>query len=109
MKKLITLFAISALFTNYSPMNGQSVGQLTGLQSDHLEAPLGIDNPNPRLSWRMEDNRPGAKQLSYRIWVDKDSMNVVNGKAEMWDTGNIQSDDMLVAYAGKHSFSLSAL
>ena len=62
MKKLILLFTVTALFS-YSKMNGQSVVQLTGLQSDHLETPIGIDNPNPRLSWKMEDSRPGAKQV----------------------------------------------
>lgn len=100
MKKLIALFTMAVLL-NYSDMNGQSTVRLTGLQSDHLEMPLGIDNPNPRLSWRMEDGRQGAKQLSYRILVDKDSMNVVKGNAEMWDSGIIHSGDMLVAYAGK--------
>ena len=100
MKKLILLFTVTALFS-YSKMNGQSVVQLTGLQSDHLETPIGIDNPNPRLSWKMEDSRPGAKQVSYRVLLDKDSMKVVNGNADIWDTGKINSGDRLITYAGK--------
>lgn len=100
MKKLILLFTVTALFS-YSNMNGQSVVQLTGLQSDHLETPTGIDNPNPRLSWKMEDSRPGAKQVSYRVLLDKDSMNVVNGNADIWDTGKVNSGDRLITYAGK--------
>ncbi len=100
MKKLILLFTVTALFS-YSNMNGQSVVQLTGLQSDHLETPIGIDNPNPRLSWKMEDSRPGAKQVSYRVLLDKDSMKVVNGNADIWDTGKINSGDRLITYAGK--------
>ena len=74
---------------------------MTGLQSDHLETPIGIDNPAPRLSWRMDDSRKGAKQTSYRVLVDKDSMKVINGKADIWDTGKINSGDMLITYAGK--------
>ena len=100
MKKLILLFTVAALFS-YSKMNGQSVVQLTGLQSDHLETPTGIDNPNPRLSWKMEDSRPGAKQVSYRVLLDKDSMKVVNGNADIWDTGKVNSGDRLITYAGK--------
>ena len=100
MKKLILLFTVTALFS-YSNMNGQSVVQLTGLQSDHLETPTGIDNPNPRLSWKMEDSRPGAKQVSYRVLLDKDSMKVVNGNADIWDTGKVNSGDRLITYAGK--------
>ena len=99
MKKLI-LFITVITFFSYSGANGQSV-RLTGLQSDHLETPIGIDNPAPRLSWRMDDSRQGAKQTSYRVLVDKDSMKVVNGKDDIWDTGKINSGDMLITYAGK--------
>lgn len=99
MKKLILFITVTTFFS-YSGANGQSV-RLTGLQSDHLETPIGIDNPAPRLSWRMDDCRQGAKQTSYRVLVDKDSMKVVNGKADIWDTGKINSGDMLITYAGK--------
>ena len=99
MKKLILFITVTTFFS-YSVANGQSV-RLTGLQSDHLETPIGIDNPAPRLSWRMDDCRQGAKQTSYRVLVDKDSMKVVNGKADIWDTGKINSGDMLITYAGK--------
>ena len=99
MKKLILFITVTTFFS-YSGANGQSV-RLTGLQSDHLETPIGIDNPAPRLSWRIDDCRQGAKQTSYRVLVDKDSMKVVNGKADIWDTGKINSGDMLITYAGK--------
>ena len=99
MKKLILFITVTTFFS-YSGANGQSV-RLTGLQSDHLETPIGIDNPAPRLSWRMDDSRQGAKQTSYRVLVDKDSMKVVNGKADIWDTGKINTGDMLITYAGK--------
>lgn len=99
MKKLILFITVTTFFS-YSGANGQSV-RLTDLQSDHLETPIGIDNPAPRLSWKMEDSRQGAKQTSYRVLVDKDSMKVVNGNADIWDTGKINSGDMLITYAGK--------
>ena len=99
MKKLILFITVTTFFS-YSGANGQSV-RLTGLQSDHLETPIGIDNPAPRLSWRIDDSRQGAKQTSYRVLVDKDSMKVINGKADIWDTGKINSGDMLITYAGK--------
>lgn len=82
-------------------MNAQSVARLTGLQNEHLECPIGIDNPSPRLSWRMEDDRPGAKQLSYRVRVGSDSAAVASGQADMWDTGQVRSGDLLVVYGGK--------
>jgi len=72
-----------------------------GLQSDYLEAPLGIDNPNPRLTWHIDDSRQGARQTSYRIIVGTDSMQVVNGAGKTWDTGKVNSSDILVTYKGK--------
>ena len=70
------------------------------LQCEHLESPLGIDAPAPRLSWQMADPRPGARQTGYRIVVGTDSMEVLRGKGRCWDTGRIASDAMLVRYEG---------
>ena len=39
------------------------------LQCEHLTNPLGIDVPNPRLSWQLNDPRMGAKQTAYQIIV----------------------------------------
>lgn len=100
MKRLILTFCVSTFFS-FSNANGQSAVRLTGLQSDHLENPIGIDNPAPRLSWKMEDSRQGARQRAYRVLVGKDSIQVAGGTADMWDTGKIISENILVTYAGK--------
>lgn len=100
MKRLILTFCVSTFF-GFSNANGQSAVRLNGLQSDHLENPIGIDNPAPRLSWKMEDNRQGARQRAYRVLVGKDSIQVAGGTADMWDTGKMISQDILVTYAGK--------
>lgn len=100
MKRLILTLCVSTFFS-FSDANGQSAVRLTGLQSDHLENPIGIDNPAPRLSWKMEDSRQGARQRAYRVLVGKDSIQVAGGTADMWDTGKIISENILVTYAGK--------
>lgn len=100
MKRLILICCVSTFFS-FSNANGQTAITITGLQSDHLENPVGIDNSTPRLSWRMEDDRQGARQTSYRILVGKDSAKVANGSADMWDTGKVASGDIMVSYAGK--------
>ncbi|MDR1682333.1 MAG: alpha-L-rhamnosidase N-terminal domain-containing protein, partial [Candidatus Symbiothrix sp.] len=71
------------------------------LQTDHLTNPVGIDNPVPRLAWRMDDKRQGAAQTAYRIVVGTDSLAVKNGTGNMWDTGKELSCKMLFEYAGK--------
>ncbi len=98
MRKLI-LLTMLPLIGGFWMANAQEA-EIVELRTEYLEAPLGIDNPTPRLSWQMEDSRQGAKQTYYRLWVDTDSMNVVNGNGRTWDTGKITSDKMLLTYAG---------
>jgi len=75
--------------------------QPVDLRCDHLENPIGIDNPSPRLSWRINDTRQGAFQSSYRIIVGTDSLDVVRGTGNTWDTGKKATSDILVSYSGK--------
>lgn len=62
---------------------------VTGLEVNHLFAPMGIDDPAPVFCWGMESNVIGAKQTSYRIEVAKDRA----FKALAWDSGTISSDE----------------
>ena len=71
------------------------------LQCEHLVNPLGIDTPEPRLSWQLQDNRYGALQQAYRIVVGTDSVSVAAGTGNMWSTQQITSDEMLVCYVGQ--------
>ena len=71
------------------------------LLCDYLIRPLGIDNPNPRLYWRLDDVRQGAKQTAYQLWVGTDSLEIVRNQGNQWDTGKQLSDVMLLTYKGK--------
>ena len=82
-RNILLLFTFFACIT----VQGQTPVRLVDLRSEHLDRPIGLDNPVPRLSWRMEDGRQGAVQTSWRIVVDEDSLNVVNGCGRMWDSG----------------------
>ena len=70
------------------------------LQCEHLTDPLGIDAATPRLSWRMNDPRDGARQVAYRLLVGTDSAALARGEGALWDTGRINSDASLVRYDG---------
>lgn len=71
------------------------------LKSDHLENPVGIDNPTPRLSWKIDDARTGAKQTAYQIIIGTDSLEVLSGKGNQWDSNKQMSNQILVTYSGK--------
>ncbi|WP_018630804.1 alpha-L-rhamnosidase [Niabella aurantiaca] len=72
---------------------GPSTGPVR-LQCEHLTNPLGIDNPQPRFSWILEDAENGALQKTYQVIVSRD------GGAEVWNSGISPSSGNLVTYAG---------
>ncbi|HND63109.1 MAG TPA: glycoside hydrolase family 78 protein [Opitutaceae bacterium] len=69
------------------------------LRCNHLDQPLGVHDPAPRLSWRLAtDGRRGARQTAYRIIVSTQR----HGPANLWDSGRVRSDaTSQVVYRGK--------
>src|SRR5882757_6204659 len=47
--------------------------RVSGLQCEYLFNPLGIDSRHPRLSWKLDDQRQGARQTAYQLLVSTDS------------------------------------
>src|SRR5690606_20173967 len=98
MRKSLLILAI-ALFFCLSLTGKNKELRLINVQSiigrtEHLEHPIGIDNPAPRFMWRMVDDRQRAAQTTYRVVVGADSLAVARGEGEMWDTGNVSADKM---------------
>jgi alpha-L-rhamnosidase len=71
-----------------------------GLRCEYLENPIGIDTKHPRLTWRLQDDRQGAIQKSYKIFVNTDSSSLINGKGNVWESSQINSSTNLVSYQG---------
>jgi len=71
------------------------------LRCEYLVNPLGVDALQPRFSWMLNDSRYGAVQTAWQIVVGTDSARVAGGDGEMWNSKKIESDKMLVTYAGK--------
>jgi len=76
----------------------QTIG---GLKCEYLINPIGIDATNPRFIWHLQDNRTGAIQSVYQIFVGTDSLEVKSGKGNSWQTAKINSAKNLVIYQGK--------
>jgi alpha-L-rhamnosidase len=71
------------------------------LRCENLANPLGIDQPAPRLSWRVESAQRAQVQTAYRILVTA-------GDAQLWDTGKVASDaTTAIVYQGKPLASLA--
>jgi alpha-L-rhamnosidase len=71
------------------------------LRVDELTTPLGIDDPAPRFSWQLQDPARGAQQTAYQLQVATGAELLQSGKADIWDTGRIDSAQSLnLRYAG---------
>jgi len=65
-----------------------------GLKTEDLVNPVGIDNPNPVFSWKMQSSVLGQCQTAYRIVVQ-------NADIVVWDSGKVESDVSVgIVYAG---------
>lgn len=76
--------------------------QITALTCEYRTNPLGIDIQQPRLSWKLASERRGAKQIAYRILAASSPDRISEGKADLWDSGKVESDQSVhVSYAGR--------
>jgi alpha-L-rhamnosidase len=76
-----------------------TIGNLT---CEYRKNPLGIDITSPRFSWRLETDRRGAKQTAYHVLAASSETLLQEGKADLWDSGQFESDKSVhVTYAGK--------
>jgi len=100
-RKIFTIlfFQLSSLspFWSYA----QSHCRPITLKCENLVNPLGIDAPEPRLSWRLEDKRNAAIQTAYQLFVGTDSLAVSKANGMMWQTAKLNSPVQTIKYKGK--------
>lgn len=97
MKRILSAFLFIVLF-HLSLLAGPT-GKLNVLRCEYLVAPLGIDVPAPRLSWRLPADV--NVQEAYQVIVGTDSVRVAQGMGDSWDSGKQTISDVLVVYAGQ--------
>lgn len=81
-----------------------SAGNLkpVALRCEYRSNPLGIDEAQPRLTWRVESGERGQKQTAYQILVASSEKLLRAGMGDLWDSGKISSDQSVnVVYSGK--------
>lgn len=80
--------------------------RITDLKCEMREAPEGIDEPLPRLSWKINSTERGVIQTKYHILVASSLENLDKGIGDFWDSGMIDSDKSIhVEYAGSSLIS----
>jgi alpha-L-rhamnosidase len=72
------------------------------LTCEYLSNPLGIDIPEPRLSWTLTSQQRNEVQTSYEILVSDDLKNAENLTGNMWSSGKVLSSQQIhISYRGK--------
>lgn len=70
------------------------------LKCEYLNNPIGMDAPNPRLSWKIEDINQGARQIAYQLILGTDSTQLLKNTGNIWNTNKLKSGNQMVLYKG---------
>ena len=65
---------------------------VSDLRCENRTEPMGIDVTEPRLSWILDSNDRNEKQVAYQILVASSESKLSPGKADLWDSGKVSSD-----------------
>lgn len=105
---LLRLLLSAALFGGFSACRAekpQARSPLTpaGLRCEYLVDPLAVDEPAPRLSWRLEtaSSERGQTQASCRILVASSLALLDKDQGDLWDAELQGPACAQIAYAGK--------
>ena len=83
-----------------TPARAVAVLTVAALRADDLDAPIGIDNPTPVLSWRATATAKGAVQAAVEVQAATNPWLLAVGRPDLWDTGRRRQSDPFLRYAG---------
>src|SRR5690349_7344537 len=74
----------------------------TALRCEYRVNPLGIDEPQPRLTWRVESSERGEMQTAFQILVASSEALLRKNSADLWDSGKLPGAQTVnITYTGK--------
>ncbi|TAG13035.1 MAG: alpha-rhamnosidase [Sphingobacteriia bacterium] len=98
-KPLLCLIPLLVLFVS---IKAQDIIHPKNLRCEYLINPIGIDVKQPLLFWNAVSKTNAQKQTAYRILVASSEDNLALGKADLWDSDKIISDQSTqIKYKGK--------
>ncbi|MGL4630518.1 MAG: family 78 glycoside hydrolase catalytic domain [Leadbetterella sp.] len=101
MKKVLITIALSFWFGVHIFGQAPKIS-FYALKCNFQTNPLGVESPNPSLSWSLKSIDKSVIQTGYQIQVASTHANLNSGKSDFWDTGKIISDKSIqVEYQGK--------
>ena len=84
------------------PLSAASHVDVVKMRTENQVNPLGIGTSTPRFSWQITSDRKGVVQTSYQILVASSREKLDRNEADLWDSGERNSDEQLwIPYQGK--------
>jgi alpha-L-rhamnosidase len=100
-RNCLWVFTLSVLVLSASVGQGASL-KVEGLKCEYRVNPLGLDTPQPRLSWQLESSERGQRQTAYQVLAASSPKLLSEGKADLWDSGKVSSSESIhVVYGGQ--------
>lgn len=85
------LFAAFQGCGSRAPLSEDSVLTVHRLRCEYLDAPIGLDTPEPRLSWALDSKARDQKQTAYQILVAGNAESLAARQGDLWDSGKVAS------------------
>ncbi|MFU8874412.1 family 78 glycoside hydrolase catalytic domain [Micromonospora sp. SL4-19] len=70
------------------------------LETNADPTPLGIDDATPEFSWVIKSDERAVRQKQYRVVVASTAAKAAAGVGDVWDSGEVESDAMVLEYNG---------
>ena len=70
------------------------------LRCEYLQNPLRVDQLAPQLSWQSDNTERNWEQSAYQILVASSAEQLRAGKADVWDSGKINSSESVGIHYG---------
>src|SRR5690242_1704233 len=80
-----------ALVASPAVLGGRDQVRVTELQVDGIDRPVGLENPRPYLSWRLNSKRRNVRQSAYQIWVASSEAVLKEKRGDLWNSGRVLS------------------
>lgn len=98
---LLLLLLSGAAYSQLPAPKGNAKLMVTDLKTEHQKNPVGVDQPAPRLSWKINSGLRNIMQTNYQIRVAKDEASLLSARDLTWDSGDQKSDaSVLIPYGG---------
>ncbi|MFN8207670.1 MAG: glycoside hydrolase family 78 protein [Bacteroidales bacterium] len=100
-KRLTILSSLFILLLLGSCSNEKTAAPLL-LKTEYSVNPLGLDTPQPRFSWALNDSSREAHQTAYQVLVASSQEILARDEGDQWNSGKIKSSDcQFIAYQGE--------